>query len=55
VFGELLALLVSVMLPDAFPVTVGANFTVRVVEPPASTVTGVVKPLSLNPAPLTVI
>ena len=55
VFGELLALLVSVMLPDTFPVTVGANITVRIVEPPAFTVTGVVKPLSLNPAPLTAI
>ena len=53
VFGELLALLVSVTLPEAFPVTVGANFTVRVVELPTFTVTGVVIPLSLKPAPLT--
>ena len=53
VFGELLALLVSVTLPEAFPVTVGANFTERVVELPAFTVTGVVMPLSLKPAPLT--
>jgi hypothetical protein len=55
VFGELLALLVRVTVPETAPVVVGANFTLRVVELPAPTVTGAFRPLSLNPAPLTAI
>jgi len=52
VFGEVLALLVNEMLPEALPAVVGANFTLRVVEAPAATLTGVVNPLSLKPAPV---
>jgi hypothetical protein len=55
VFGEVLALLVIVMLPEAGPAVAGANLTLSVVEAPAVIVTGVVKPLSLNPAPLAAI
>jgi len=40
------------MLPEALPAVVGANFTLRVVEAPAATLTGVVNPLSLKPAPV---
>lgn len=52
VLGELLALLVKVMVPETAPAVAGANFTLKVVELPAVTVTGVDRPLSLKPAPL---
>jgi hypothetical protein len=43
---------VMVTLPLALPVLVGANFTVRDVLCPAVSVSGVVIPLNVNPAPL---
>jgi hypothetical protein len=49
--GEPGALLVSEMLPETFPVVVGANFAVNEVLPPAAIVAGIVRPEMLKPAP----
>jgi hypothetical protein len=49
--GEFGALLVIEMLPLAFPAEVGANLAVNDVAWPALSVTGVVNPLKLKPAP----
>jgi hypothetical protein len=49
--GEFGALLVMEMLPLAFPAEVGANLAVNDVAWPALSVTGVVNPLKLKPAP----
>lgn len=43
--GEPDALLVKEILPVSAAATVGANFTLKVVEPPAFTLTGAVSPL----------
>ena len=50
--GELLALLVTVTLPDTLPAVVGANTTLRVADAAAFTVIGVVSPFPLNPVPV---
>lgn len=50
--GEPEALLVKLMLPVSLAAVVGANFTVKVVEPFEFTLTGVVRPLIVNPVPL---
>jgi hypothetical protein len=52
--GEFVALLVSDTLPLAAPVTVGAKRAVNVLLCPAVRVNGVVSPVVLKPAPLTV-
>jgi hypothetical protein len=44
-------LFATVMLPVAFPVTLGANFTANVAVSDAFKVKGAVTPLTLNPAP----
>ena len=43
-------MLVKEMLPEALPAVVGANFTVKVVELPAFTLTGVANPLIVKAA-----
>src|SRR5437667_10549727 len=53
--GELVALLVTVTLPERLPVVVGANVTLKEVDCPAARVTGSAKPVALNPAPLMLI
>src|SRR2546425_7478830 len=52
VLGELGALLTSETLPDALPVAVGANCTLKVLDCPAARVRGKVSPLMLKPAPV---
>ena|SRR5713101_2304719 len=51
--GELKALLTTETLPDAVPVTVGANCTVRLPDCPAGRVSGELTPLVVKPGPLT--
>ena len=51
--GELVALLVMVTLPELLPVVVGANVTLSTVDCPAARVSGTVRPVKLNPVPLT--
>src|SRR3989442_12593413 len=53
VLGELGALLTSETLPDALPVVVGANCTLKVLDCPGGRVSGNVSPLMLKPAPVT--
>src|SRR3989442_1365533 len=53
VLGELGALLTSETPPDALPVAVGANCTLKVLDCPAVRVRGEVSPLMLKPAPVT--
>src|SRR5437899_11835476 len=53
VLGELGALLTSEMPPDALPVVVGANCTLKVLDCPGGRVSGNVSPLMLKPAPVT--
>src|SRR2546427_424602 len=52
VLGELGALLTSEMPPDALPVVVGANCTLKVLDCPGGRVSGNVSPLMLKPAPV---
>ena len=54
VLGEWGALLTSETPPDALPVAVGANCTLKVLDCPAVRVRGEVSPLMLKPAPVTV-
>ena len=54
VAGEFGALLAIVTVPFNVPAVVGANTALKVVLAPAATVFGVVKPVTLYPAPLTV-
>jgi len=54
VVGEFGALLAIEMLPLALPAAVGANFALNVVLNPAPNVSGVVIPVVLKPAPVTV-
>src|SRR2546422_1047134 len=53
VLGELGALLTSEMPPDALPVAVGANCTLKVLDCPGGRVSGNVGALMLKPAPVT--
>src|SRR2546425_908467 len=52
VLGELGALLTSEMPPDALPVVVGANCTLKVLDCPGGRVSGNVRPVMQNPAPV---
>src|SRR5207245_10785035 len=52
VLGELGASLTSEMPPDALPVVVGANCTLKVLDCPGGRVSGNVSPLILKPAPV---
>jgi len=52
VSGELVALLVTVTLPDALPAAVGANTALTVAVAAAFKVKGTVIPFTLNPVPL---
>ena len=52
VLGEFGALLTSEMPPDALPVVVGVNCTLKVLDCPAGRVSGKVSPLMLKPAPV---
>jgi hypothetical protein len=52
--GELDALLEIVTVPPRFPVVVGANSAVNDALCPLASVAGVVSPLTLYPAPLTI-
>jgi len=54
VVGELGALLTIEMLPLTLPAVVGANFALNVVLSPAPSASGVLSPLMLRPAPVTV-
>ena len=54
VLGELGASLTSEMLPDALPVAVGANCTLKVLDRPAARVSGRFSPVILKPVPETV-
>jgi len=47
-------LLVTEIVPDAFPAAVGSNTAEKVVLCPAPRVTGTVIPVTLNPVPLAV-
>lgn len=53
VAGEFVAVLTTLRLPAALPAVAGAKPTVSVKLCPAARVTAPVKPLTLNPAPLT--
>ena len=52
VSDELVALLVTVTLPDALPTAVGANTALRVAVAAAFNVKGTVIPFTVNPVPL---
>jgi hypothetical protein len=49
--GEFVAVEATVIVPDAVPAAVGANFAVHVAVPPAAICCPDVIPLTLNPAP----
>jgi len=49
----LVALLVKAMLPVALPFALGAKATVRETDCPALSVSGSVRPVTLNPVPVT--
>jgi len=53
--GELVALLVTVTLPEKLPEVVGANVMLKDVDCPAARVRGSAKPVALNPAALILI
>lgn len=53
VVGELVALLVTVTLPETLPVAVGANATVKEVDWLAARVRGSPSPVTLKPLPVT--
>jgi hypothetical protein len=53
VVGEFVALLVRAMLPVALPFALGANAAVREADCPALSVSGSVRPVTLNPVPVT--
>jgi hypothetical protein len=54
-FGELVALLTTVTVPLALPVTLGANTTFRFAVCPAESVVPLIPLVTLNPEPLTLI
>ncbi len=51
--GEFVALLVTVMLPAAFPAAEGSNVALKVAVCPADRINPWIAPLALNPAPAT--
>ncbi len=51
--GEFVALLVTVMLPAAFPAAEGSNVALKVAVCPADKINPWTAPLALNPAPAT--
>ena len=53
IVGELLALLVTVTLPDTTPAPAGANVTLKVALWPGIRICPVDRPLALNPGPAT--
>jgi len=53
VLGELVALLVTITLPETLPVAVGANATVNEVDCPEASVRGRVRPVTAKPLPVT--
>ena len=53
-WGELVALLVTVTLPERLPVVAGSNVTVKEVDCPAARARGGVKPETVKPAPASV-
>lgn len=53
--GELPALLLTVTLLGRLPVVEGSKVTLKEVDCPAARVRGTVKPVALNPVPLTLI
>src|SRR2546422_3078498 len=53
VLGEFGASLTSETVPDALPVVVGANCTLKVLDCPGGRVRGKVRPLMVKPAPVT--
>lgn len=55
VVGEPVAVLVTVTEPESLPAVVGAKITLNARLCPAVSVTGVLAPLSVNPAPFSVI
>src|SRR5215475_5696798 len=55
IFGEPVALLVTVTLPVTLPAVVGANFTVSVAEAVGLRTKGAVIPVAVTPAPLNAI
>lgn len=54
VFGEPVAVLVTVTVPVSLPAAVGLKITPNVIACPAVKVTGAPAPLNVNPAPLSV-
>ncbi len=48
-------MLATVTLPERLPVVAGSNDTLKEVDCPAATVSGSVKPVALNPAPLSLV
>lgn len=52
VMGVAEAVDVRLTVPEALPAACGANVTVKLALWPAATVAGVVRPLSVNPAPV---
>jgi len=55
VMGEPVAVLVNVTVPASLPAALGLKITLRVILCPAASVTGVFAPVSVNPAPLSLI
>jgi len=55
VMFESVAVLVTEIEPEAVPVVVGANCAVKLADWPAAIVVGVVKPVTLKPAPVAAI
>ena len=55
VWGDPVALLVTVTLPAMLPATAGANFTLKVAAAEGASVKGVVMPVAVTPAPFTAI
>lgn len=53
VAGELVALLVTLILPVTLPAVVGAKATVKEVDWPAASVRGSVRSVTLKPLPVT--
>ena len=54
VAGELVALLVTEMVPEKLPVVVGAKARLKEVDCPAARVSGSPRPVTLNPLPVMV-
>jgi len=54
-WGEFVALLVIVTLPERLPVVVGSNVTLKEVDCPAASVSGSAEAVAVNPAPLSLI